>query len=475
MALITARILSPSFSLFSPHRRKISIRAVLQSRAKTNLTTPSESSLNKFSNWVVETGAIKPSVKPGLVPEGLGLIANRDFSQNEVVLEIPKKLWIDSDTIASSEIGRVCGGVRPWVGIALFILREKMLGDESKWKPYLDILPESTNSTLFWSEEELSEIQGTQLLSTTMSVKDYVQSEFSKVQEEIINPNRNLFPGKLNSEDFLWAFGILRSRAFSELRGDNLALIPFADLVNHSNEINSEELSYEIKGKGFFGRDQVFALRTPLSVKSGQQVYIQYDLKKSNAELALDYGLTDISNPTRNSYTLTLEISQSDPFYGDKLDIAESNGLDESMYFDIVLGQNLPPQILPYLRLVAIGGSDAFLLEAIFRNKVWGFLESPVSRENEERICQVVVSACQDALSRYNTTIEEDEELMKGELDERFRVAVGVRMGEKKVLRQIEEIFRDREDELDELEYYQERRLKDLGLIGEKGEIIFWE
>jgi len=29
--------------------------------------------------------------------------------------------------------------------------------------------------------------------------------------------------------------------------------------------------------------------------------------------------------------------------------------------------------------------------------------------------------------------------------------------------------------ELDGLEYYQERRLKDLGLAGEQGEIIFWE
>ena len=29
--------------------------------------------------------------------------------------------------------------------------------------------------------------------------------------------------------------------------------------------------------------------------------------------------------------------------------------------------------------------------------------------------------------------------------------------------------------ELDQLEYYQERRLKDLGLCGEQGEIIFWE
>lgn len=61
------------------------------------------------------------------------------------------------------------------------------------------------------------------------------------------------------------------------------------------------------------------------------------------------------------------------------------------------------------------------------------------------------------------------------ELDARLGIAVGIRQGEKRVLRQIDGIFEQRELELKELEYYQERRLKDLGLCGEQGEIIFWE
>lgn len=60
-------------------------------------------------------------------------------------------------------------------------------------------------------------------------------------------------------------------------------------------------------------------------------------------------------------------------------------------------------------------------------------------------------------------------------MDPRLEIAVGIRQGEKKVLQQIDEIFKERELELDVLEYYQERRLKDLGLCGEQGEIIFWE
>ena len=62
-----------------------------------------------------------------------------------------------------------------------------------------------------------------------------------------------------------------------------------------------------------------------------------------------------------------------------------------------------------------------------------------------------------------------------GDLDPRVEIAVGIRAGQKKVLQHIDEIFEASELELDGLEYYQERRLKDLGLVGEKGEIIFWE
>ena len=69
----------------------------------------------------------------------------------------------------------------------------------------------------------------------------------------------------------------------------------------------------------------------------------------------------------------------------------------------------------------------------------------------------------------------QDEKLKGGNINSRLEIAIGIRAGEKKVLQQIDEIFKEREMELDENEYYQERRLRDLGLVGEQGDIIFWE
>lgn len=89
-------------------------------------------------------------MKPGIVPEGLGLVATRDISRNDVVLEVPKKFWINPDAAAASEIGSICSGLKPWISVALFLLRERFKGEESKWKYYFDVLPESTDSTIYW-------------------------------------------------------------------------------------------------------------------------------------------------------------------------------------------------------------------------------------------------------------------------------------------------------------------------------------
>ncbi|XP_060215261.1 ribulose-1,5 bisphosphate carboxylase/oxygenase large subunit N-methyltransferase, chloroplastic-like isoform X4 [Lycium barbarum] len=378
---------------------------LISSFQSTELDPKIPQPVQTFWQWLCDEGVVtaKTPVKPGIVPEGLGLVAKRDISKGETVLQVPRR-----------------------------------------------------------SEEELSEIQGTQLLSETMSVKDYWQNEFRKVEEEVILRNKQLFPFPITLDDFFWAYGILKSRAFSSIGSQNLMLVPLADLVNHSAKVATEGHVQEVEGPaGLFSWDLLFSLRSPLELKAGDQFLVQYGLNKRNADLAFGYGFIE-PNSARDAFTLTLEISESDDFYEDKLDIAESNGLGKTAEFNVKLGQSLPPTLIPYLRLVALGGTDAFLLESISRNDVWGHLELPVSRANEELICKVVRGTCKSALSGYHTTIEEDEKLMeKGNLSSRLQIAVGIRAGEKKVLQQIDDIFGERELKLDKLEYYQERRLKD--------------
>ncbi|CAO2835033.1 unnamed protein product [Amaranthus hypochondriacus] len=87
--------------------------------------------IHKFWDWLSNKGIIsaKCPLKPAIVSQGLGLIALKDIAKNEVVLEVPEKFWINPDTVAASQIGSVCNGLKPWVSVALFLITEKKIAD----------------------------------------------------------------------------------------------------------------------------------------------------------------------------------------------------------------------------------------------------------------------------------------------------------------------------------------------------------
>lgn len=480
--------LAPAHGVFGsvPACCSVSLHPILvfsSTVSRTSVADVRQLELEAFRAWLSEKGVLNSSsaVRPqDCGADGLGLVAHqRAVSQGEEVLSVPQELWMSVAAAHSSpDIGPFCRNLRPWVALALFLLSEKAK-PSSPWRPYIDILPHTLDSPLFWSDEELAQLEGTQLLGSILGYQQHVESEYDKLLTEVILPNPQLFDQSIfTPEAFLWAFGILRSRTFPPLTGDDLALVPLADLVNHGMVVNMEGPSWEKKSSGFFPRKEYLTLHASMVVKEGKQVLMQYGKKKSNGQLALDYGFAECSpNNTaiRDSFMLTLELLESDRFFADKLDIVELNGLNTVVYFDLVYGQGLPDNVLPFLRLVALNGADAFLLEGLFRNAVWEHLQSPVSRENEEAVCKAILDGCRSALAGYSTTMDEDLNLLKeGQLSPRMEMAVVIRLGEKRVLEELQLSFETQMANLDQLEYYAERRLRSLGLLDEQGDVTPW-
>ena len=46
------------------------------------------------------------------------------------------------------------------------------------------------------------------------------------------------------------------------------------------------------------------------------------------------------------------------------------------------------------LKLRMPAGQDAFLMESLFRNEVWGHLEAPVSETNESAVYSSMIEGC---------------------------------------------------------------------------------
>lgn len=78
---------------------------------------------------------------------------------------------------------------------------------------------------------------------------------------------------------------------------------------------------------------------------------------------------------SRDKFTLTLEIPESDRFFDDKSDICEINGMETTKYYDLVPGQRPPDDMMAFLRLTVLAGVDAFHLEVnpsfVLQLRVW--------------------------------------------------------------------------------------------------------
>lgn len=448
-----------------------------------------DSRLGVFWTWFLEKSqlnAAKVPVRPRIVPEGLGLVAERNLGSGDDIFNVPDSICITKETVKASPIGKYVTELKPWIGLALFLISERN-NTESSWKAYLDILPTELDLPLFWTEEELSEIQGTQLLGSVESYREYLETEFKRLQEEVLSSYSSVFDAEIFTRDaFIWAFGILRSRTFPPLTGEDIALVPLADFINHGlgGSVPAKAI-WEKREGSLFDRQKMVAMRAGRSYSAGDQVFLEYGQDKSNGQLALDFGFAEketamgasknIGRRSRDSFTLTLEIAESDRLFDDKADIAELNGMSTTAYFDLLRGEGPPEDMLTYLRLTALGGPDSFLLEALFRNAVWGHLGLPVSRENEEAVCQAMIDGCRSALSGFKTSIEQDIRLLKDTgLSVRQETAVIVRLGEKQILVELLDWFEARMQGLDNLEYYAERRLRDLGLLDDRGNMTPW-
>lgn len=123
------------------------------------------------------------------------------------------------------------------------------------------------------------------------------------------------------------------------------------------------------------------------------------------------------------------------------------------------------PAMLQFLRLAHLGGKDAFLLESIFRKEIWGFMSEPVSEDNERGAMGAVIEACRSALEEMDeATVTLDAVEGSSPSSEKRRLCSMVGESERDALERTLAYVRQEAEALDLKEYYQERRLKSLGL-----------
>jgi len=451
----------------------------------------------------------KVKVGPSMGGLRLGLIASENVKKNSIALSIPydDRICLTS----SSATGTVLKGILPegydgWTGdaglIAMLILNELAKASNSDvsgaalgidlpkrdpatsdlMKAWVRCLPSpsemAVDHPLLWDEDDQETLQGSST-KKIYGVLDDIEEDSNWLTERIWSNDRTKFPETITLDDgeldrpcfspegYAWAVAIANSR--SSFVDATLRLIPVLDLANH-DEIGTEE----IRGgtTGTFGTIKCAKIGSGRNrqYKQGDEVFVSYG-PKSAADYLLEHGFVPPGATSATSVSeLSFAVDTDDRFYGDKLDVLEFETFGEvpmepSQRFDVVYEAGKEgepdPALLQFLRLVLLGGKDAFMLESIFRKEVWEFMSVPVSEENEGKVCDAIIEACTAALEEMIGDESSDEEV---DPLSPAALCAAVRTAEQRALtRTVEYVTRDKES-LDLKEYYQSRRLRDLGL-----------
>ncbi|KAA8497641.1 Fructose-bisphosphate aldolase-lysine N-methyltransferase, chloroplastic [Porphyridium purpureum] len=406
---------------------------------------------------------------------GVGLVVDEALRPEQDILSVPLTLCITPSSARkalSVDLEREgFGSGSGRVLVVLQILYERALGRKSDKHALIESLvclhdTNSSNALALWNDGEIAWLKGSSAYGEAKAERDGLQQEFALLKETVFSRKPEVFTEQdFSFELYQWASSALDAMGFTLTlpEGTGLALVPALHLVSQAE--TGINCSKRVGRQGLFRTTPVASLVSSTRLEKGDPLVVAYEASDA-LELFVKRGVVANSGALRQAVVLDFSLTDMDPFVDDKLDIVEQRGMQRDMLFTIARDdvEQGVQEMIPFVRLMCLNVLDAYLLEAVFRSDVWGFMELPVSRTNEELVCESVIACCQarldDLCAAGGAALTENETQ-----SERRALAQQWVSGEKEVLEKIVAVMQEAEDSLDTLEYYQERRLRDLDLL----------
>ncbi|KAJ1460538.1 hypothetical protein M885DRAFT_509564 [Pelagophyceae sp. CCMP2097] len=442
---------------------RASLLLAVGARALAPSAQPRPPALQPLNNWLKGTCsaydrvAVGPSTDTDR-PDDWGLRLQRDARRGDVLLEVPLNKCLTAagayegiigaklskaEEVADEPFCAFCGDVAL---VALQLAAGDMAKEWADGMPRLEdhplLMPDEPEGAPFWSSRSIEALRDN-------AREDYEWLCGNGVLEEV------------GWEEWKYCVAVAISRSV-DLEGD-LILAPGLDFCNHEDIVDPFDRGIGAVLRGnLFGADKKVALVAPADGLKGDEVRISYGAL-SAAEYLERYGFAPARGAAKRAAAtceLRFEFKADERFVDDKVGLLERVGVvevdedrgDEAVGFEFKVGSGaLDPELIKFLRLSELSGADAFLLEPVFQVDIWRFLDLPVSEENERRSLETVARECYAVAETLRLPCADAprEAVRRAELSalEAALEAVDAELGS-----------------LSSKEYYQERRLKELGL-----------
>ncbi|KAL0270489.1 UNVERIFIED_CONTAM: hypothetical protein PYX00_007886 [Menopon gallinae] len=224
---------------------------------------------------------------------GRGVQSTKSIQAGEEIISLPLNLLItpkvENDVTICLDQDRVPGHLI----LTVFLMYENHLGDDSKYRHYLKLLPSEFTTLFFCAANELN------------TLPDFMRKEIVKQIQQVnyyYNVIRNFYYSKpcphcglhlnyvFKYNLFTWAWFCVNTRSvYYEDDGDiSLALAPFLDMFNHSVDARTEMV--------INSKEELYTIKTLKKVKKCEQVFVSYGAH-SNWDLLKEYGFILENNP----------------------------------------------------------------------------------------------------------------------------------------------------------------------------------
>eukprot|EP01094_Clydonella_sp_ATCC50884_P020862 TRINITY_DN4435_c0_g1_i1.p1 TRINITY_DN4435_c0_g1~~TRINITY_DN4435_c0_g1_i1.p1 ORF type:complete len:519 (+),score=172.02 TRINITY_DN4435_c0_g1_i1:111-1667(+) len=241
----------------------------------------------------------------------LGVFSTRLLLKGDEVLHVPFEVMLSEAAMDESELSHVLARAGTSLSLtdqmALFLLYEDQQRD-SFWRTYLDLLPSSISTPLFYSDEELEVFEGSVLTDFVAARKAQADAAYEKAIAPLVADHEDDFDRAISRHEWYWALSVLWSRCFSmHINGmDQGALVPLADMMN-SAPVHLEEEHQQVEVK----RDRNgLTLVAKKTIEAGEEILVPYKKEKqrSNAEILFDYGYVQEDNPFKSMLVVVPEM-----------------------------------------------------------------------------------------------------------------------------------------------------------------------
>lgn len=297
------------------------------------------SQLNRLESVIVsiqEAGHIEVSPDVAFRAEdgsGVGIYALRDVLEGTPLVKVPFQSTLSVERIVAYEplkaIFEENAGLASYPDEVLAIgLMHAMLpqGADCPWYDYVQTMPRCFNTPIYWEDEEVEQLRGTNVYHLTVMLKRTIAGDYQSIHGPLSEAYAAL--EGISMDLYSWALSVIYSRALDiTRRGAHTRLLaPLLDMANHrysSDAVAEDTFSYDDATDAVW-----FCAGYPMS--AGQECFAVYG-NYCNAKLLHTYGFVVPHNP-HQAVDIWTKLQASSAFFEQKAALLAKHALSAAAH-----------------------------------------------------------------------------------------------------------------------------------------------